>query len=259
MAVDFVKRQHDKPWSLVLRAQGGAPRRGAGGRRHVFSDGRLRAGRAPQDLYKGCVFPQQARTCLPPEEVVKQKPAWAEAFELREATGVARAARRHPLRRAGGDPPARGDDGRGGRRRRRCSSRRSRRPGELDNTFILFLGDNGYFFGEHGLGPERRFAYEEGIRSPFLVRYPRARQGRHARRRSRARARTSRPRCSSSRAASRARRSRAARSCRSSRASARGWRKSFLVEYWAENAMPVAGRHDATRRCAPSATSSSTG
>ena len=35
--------------------------------------------------------------------------------------------------------------------------------GELDNTFILFLGDNGYFFGEHGLGPERRFAYEEGI------------------------------------------------------------------------------------------------
>jgi arylsulfatase A-like enzyme len=44
--------------------------------------------------------------------------------------------------------------------------------GELDNTFIVFLGDNGYFFGEHGLGPERRFAYEEGIRSPFLVRFP---------------------------------------------------------------------------------------
>ena len=44
--------------------------------------------------------------------------------------------------------------------------------GELDNTCILFLGDNGYFFGEHGLGPERRFAYEEGIRSPFVIRYP---------------------------------------------------------------------------------------
>ena len=44
--------------------------------------------------------------------------------------------------------------------------------GELDNTFILFFGDNGYFFGEHGLGPERRFAYEEGIKSPFLIRYP---------------------------------------------------------------------------------------
>src|SRR5205085_6613516 len=44
--------------------------------------------------------------------------------------------------------------------------------GELDNTFILFLGDNGYFFGEHGLGPERRFAYEEGIRAPFIARFP---------------------------------------------------------------------------------------
>ena len=37
----------------------------------------------------------------------------------------------------------------------------------------MFLGDNGFFFGEHALGPERRFAYEEGIRSPFVVRYPR--------------------------------------------------------------------------------------
>src|SRR5512145_2017424 len=42
----------------------------------------------------------------------------------------------------------------------------------LDNTCIVLLGDNGYFFGEHALGPERRFAYEEGIRSPFLIRYP---------------------------------------------------------------------------------------
>ncbi len=46
------------------------------------------------------------------------------------------------------------------------------RTGQLDRTCILFLGDNGYFFGEHALGPERRFAYEEGIRSPFLIRYP---------------------------------------------------------------------------------------
>jgi N-acetylglucosamine-6-sulfatase len=45
--------------------------------------------------------------------------------------------------------------------------------GQLDNTLILFLGDNGYFFGEHGIGPERRFAYEEGIRSPLTMRYPR--------------------------------------------------------------------------------------
>jgi len=44
--------------------------------------------------------------------------------------------------------------------------------GQLDNTCIVFLGDNGFFFGEHGLGAERRFAYEEGIRTAFFVRYP---------------------------------------------------------------------------------------
>ena len=27
------------------------------------------------------------------------------------------------------------------------------RQGKLDDTFIVFLGDNGYFFGEHALGP----------------------------------------------------------------------------------------------------------
>jgi arylsulfatase A-like enzyme len=46
------------------------------------------------------------------------------------------------------------------------------RSGALDRTLIIFVSDNGYFFGEHGLGPERRFAYEEGIRTPLLVRYP---------------------------------------------------------------------------------------
>jgi N-acetylglucosamine-6-sulfatase len=43
---------------------------------------------------------------------------------------------------------------------------------QLDRTCIVFLGDNGFFFGEHGLGAERRFAYEEGIRTAFFVRYP---------------------------------------------------------------------------------------
>ena len=44
--------------------------------------------------------------------------------------------------------------------------------GQLDNTIILFMGDNGFFFGEHGIGPDRRFGYEEGIRSPLTMRYP---------------------------------------------------------------------------------------
>ena len=45
--------------------------------------------------------------------------------------------------------------------------------GELDDTLVIFAGDNGYFYGEHGLSFERRLAYEESIRMPLLMRYPR--------------------------------------------------------------------------------------
>ena len=44
--------------------------------------------------------------------------------------------------------------------------------GQLDNTIIVFTSDNGYFYGEHGLSVERRLAYEESIRLPLLMRYP---------------------------------------------------------------------------------------
>ncbi|MBC8152008.1 MAG: sulfatase [Bacteroidetes bacterium] len=43
--------------------------------------------------------------------------------------------------------------------------------GILDNTVIIFTSDNGYLWGEHGQG-QKRLAYEESIRVPFLVRYP---------------------------------------------------------------------------------------
>jgi N-acetylglucosamine-6-sulfatase len=115
------------------------------------------------------------------------------------------------------------------------------RTGQLDDTFILFFGDNGYFFGEHGLGPERRFAYEEGIRAPFIARYPerikagtrvrdlvicqdiaptlielaRGRPGPQIQGRSLA------PLFAGRKGKGNA-----------------GWRKSFLMEYWAENAYP---------------------
>jgi len=41
----------------------------------------------------------------------------------------------------------------------------------LDNTMIVFTSDNGYFWGEHGLG-DKRAAYEESIRIPMVARYP---------------------------------------------------------------------------------------
>lgn len=45
--------------------------------------------------------------------------------------------------------------------------------GLAENTMVLYMGDNGYYLGEHGLG-DKRTAYEESIRIPFLLRYPRS-------------------------------------------------------------------------------------
>jgi Arylsulfatase A and related enzymes len=102
---------------------------------------------------------------LPLAEVVKDKPAWTEAFQLK-----GNEASRKVLDgiKAGTDEEIRlraammasVDEGMGE------VWKALEETGQLDDTFILFLGDNGYFFGEHGWGPERRFAYEEGIRSP---------------------------------------------------------------------------------------------
>lgn len=41
-----------------------------------------------------------------------------------------------------------------------------------EDTVIVFWGDNGYYFGEHGLG-DKRSAYDESLRIPMLLRYPR--------------------------------------------------------------------------------------
>jgi arylsulfatase A-like enzyme len=43
---------------------------------------------------------------------------------------------------------------------------------QLDNTLVIFTSDEGYFYGEHGLSVERRLAYEESIRIPLLMRFP---------------------------------------------------------------------------------------
>jgi N-acetylglucosamine-6-sulfatase len=43
--------------------------------------------------------------------------------------------------------------------------------GELDNTLIVFMGDNGLLNGEHGM-VDKRTMHEPSIRIPLVVRYP---------------------------------------------------------------------------------------
>ncbi len=44
--------------------------------------------------------------------------------------------------------------------------------GVAENTIVVFIGDNGYFLGEHGLA-DKWYAYEESLRVPLIVRDPR--------------------------------------------------------------------------------------
>jgi arylsulfatase A-like enzyme len=41
-----------------------------------------------------------------------------------------------------------------------------------DDTVVVYSSDNGYYLGERGLG-DKRALYEEGLRIPYIVRYPR--------------------------------------------------------------------------------------
>jgi N-acetylglucosamine-6-sulfatase len=170
MAVEFVKRRRDKPWSLWFAHKAVHPDAEQAADGTVRMDGYVTAERH-KDLYRGCVFPRKPNMQTP-EEFLKHKPAWTEAVQLRKL----------PQSRAIMEPlhscqqeeirlracmMAAVDEGVG------MLFDALGETGQLDETVILFLGDNGFFFGEHGIGPDRRFAYEEGIRSPLIMRYPR--------------------------------------------------------------------------------------
>jgi N-acetylglucosamine-6-sulfatase len=236
-ALAFVERRRSKPFALFFAHKAVHPDA------HQAADGTLDMSRfggyIPAERHRGLyadgVFPKRPNM-RPTRELVKQAPAWAEAFQLK---GGERARALLAAIQAGSQEEIR-------QRARMMASvdegvgmllESLARQKRLDDTAIVFLGDNGYFFGEHGLGPERRFAYEEGIRSPFVLRYPRkARAGTRIRELvicqdiaptfielaggrpgAHIQGRSFLPLLAGRR---------------------KGWRKSFLVEYWAEQAMP---------------------
>lgn len=43
----------------------------------------------------------------------------------------------------------------------------------LEDTIVVVTSDHGYWYGEHALNEERRLAYEEAIRIPLMISYPR--------------------------------------------------------------------------------------
>ena len=172
LAVEFLEKEHKKPWSLFFAHKAVHPdaEQAADGTVVFGKMGGYIAAERHKDLYKNAIFPNKPNM-LSYDEVVKQKPVWKETFvmraqpESRQLLDSIHAGMQEEIRLRA-RMMASVDEGVG------MILEALQKKGELDNTCIVFLGDNGYFFGEHGLGPERRFAYEEGIRSPFLVRFP---------------------------------------------------------------------------------------
>ena len=48
--------------------------------------------------------------------------------------------------------------------------------GIADNTIVVYTADQGYFLGEHGFF-DKRLIYEESLRMPFVIRYPKEIKG----------------------------------------------------------------------------------
>ena len=171
-AVDYVKRRRDKPFALFLAHKAVHPdvQQKQDGTIDVSTmEGYVLPPRH-RDLYQGEFYAPRP-SVRPLKEVLAQKPAWREVFERRsdpasrpflEALHVG--SQEEIRQRAA--MMASVDEGVG------ALLEALEETGELDRTCIVFLGDNGFFFGEHGLGAERRFPYEEGIRTAFFVRYP---------------------------------------------------------------------------------------
>jgi len=237
LAVDFLGRRHDRPFSLFLAHKAVHPdaEQAADGTLRIAPNGGYIAAERHRDLYRDAVFPRKPNM-LSAAEVVKSKPAWAECLAMKageRAQAILTAVRSGEQEeiRLRARMMASVDEGVG------AMLRVLERSGQLDNTMIVFLGDNGYFFGEHALGPERRFAYEEGIRSPFVIRYPRkAKAG--SRIRDLVICQDIAPtliRLAGGRPGPQIQGASLLPLLAGRRA---GWRKSLLVEYWAEQALP---------------------
>ena len=237
MAVEFIERKHKRPFSLFFAHKAVHPdaEQAADGTLNISKHGGYRPAKRHENLYQGCVFPKKPNM-LSLAEVAKRKPAWADAFELKQSERsqavleAIHAGKQEEIRLRAAMMAA-VDEGVG------MIFDALGRTKALDDTVIVFLGDNGYFFGEHGLGPERRFAYEEGIRSPFVVRFPR-RVKAGLRVRDLVICQDIAPTLLEL-AGGRPGAQIQGRSLLPLFAGRRnGWRKSILVEYWAEQAMP---------------------
>jgi N-acetylglucosamine-6-sulfatase len=161
-AVDFLSRPHNKPFVLYLA--------------HKAVHGPFTPAERHKGLYADATVPHPPSA----EDTLEGKPALRRRIEEPAAKKKKDAAK--PKAKA--KQQEGGGGGQGGeliRNQLRCLASIDEGVGrifkalessnQLDRTLIVFTSDNGYFWGEHGLG-DKRAAYEESIRIPLVMRYP---------------------------------------------------------------------------------------
>ncbi|MGB9623799.1 MAG: sulfatase family protein [Phycisphaerae bacterium] len=156
-AVDFLKRPRSRPFSLCLW--------------HKAVHGPFTPAERHKDLYRDVQLPE------PPSfrDTFEGKPAWQR--RMASPGGKAKDEAGEPVPRS--IPPEPWQP----RNAARLDYYRAlaavdesvgrvlaalKETGQLDNTVVIFAGDNGFFMGEHRRG-DKRLAYEESLRIPLLM------------------------------------------------------------------------------------------
>jgi arylsulfatase A-like enzyme len=97
------------------------------------------------------------------EKDVADKPSFIRARDRLDSTGKRKVTKRSGCRRASLRAVDRGV--------RKIVSTLDKE-GELNDTVIIFVSDNGYFLGEHRISINKTFPYEEALRVPLAMRVP---------------------------------------------------------------------------------------
>lgn len=161
--VEFIRRPRAKPFLVYLAHKAVHPEltQNADGSISDPSAGRFLPAERHRTLYAGLPVPRRPNV----RDTLEGKPALQRRIDnlpsLGPATGTSDESIRDRLRML-----ASVEEGVGDILQALAQTR------QLDNTLVVFTSDHGYFYGEHGLSVERRLAYEEAIRIPFLLRYP---------------------------------------------------------------------------------------
>ena len=159
-ALNFVKAEHKKPFLLYLphKAVHG-PFTPAKRHKELYADEPIKSAPSLNDSLEG-----KPAATRPLENAAAKKPKAAKQGKASEGGGngghVPQKTIRDQLRAL-----AAVDEGLG------QLFKALEAANQLENTLIIFSSDNGFFWGEHGFG-DKRWAYDESIRDPLLMRYP---------------------------------------------------------------------------------------